>query len=73
MKNSNKSNTQKVRELIAKNPKLTNAQIAKKLGVSEMQVKLNRTRIINGTIAGTVKATVKVTKTPKAKKNRNID
>lgn len=67
MKNSNKSNTQKVRELIAKNPKLTNAQIAKKLGVSEMQVKLNRTRIINGTIAGTVKATVKVTKTPKTK------
>jgi hypothetical protein len=32
-----------------------------------MQVKLNRTRIINGTIAGTAKATVKVTKTPTSK------
>ena len=68
MKNSNKSNTEKVRELIKSNPNLTNLQIAKKLGVSELQVKLNRTRIINGTIAGTAKATVKVTKTPKATK-----
>lgn len=64
MKNSN---TQKVRELIAKSPNLTNAQIAKQLGVSELQVKLNRTRVINGTVAGTAKTTVKVTKTPKTK------
>jgi hypothetical protein len=68
MKNSNKSITEKVRDLIKSKPNLTNLQIAKKLGVSEMQVKLNRTRIINGTIAGTAKATVKVTKTPKTKK-----
>lgn len=71
MKNSIKSNTQKVRELIAKNPKLTNSQIAKKLGVSELQVKLNRTRVTNGTIAGTAKATVKVTKTIKVETFKN--